>query len=157
MTKFFQLEAMVPGWIGEQSVSKIIDNREVFEKVHYVFDDYPTDCIVERCPIYLVNEDLKRALETLGATGCQFDDAIITESDSYQGHTSSLTDNSLPRFSWLKILGEAGSNDIGIRPPRMSIVISARVLELMRALGLHDCIVYSWPETGDAGTHISKF
>jgi len=143
--KYMSLEAMVPGWIGEQSVSEIVDNREIFQKVHYVFDDYPSDCIVERCGVYLVTQELRKALEDIETSGCEFDDATVTESDAYAEHTSHLTNNSLPRFYWLKIIGKAGKDDIGRAEPGLSIVVSERVFNELRKFGLNDCIIYDWP------------
>lgn len=153
---FRRLEAMVPGWIGEQSVSEIVDNVEIFKKVHYVFDDYPSDCIVERSGVYLVTQELKDALKDINATGCEFDDVIVTESEAYEEHTSHIPDHSLPSFCWLKIVGEGGKDDIGFAKSAISIVVSERVFSVMRKFGLRDCIVYDWSDTSKVGTHISK-
>jgi hypothetical protein len=154
--RYMSLEAMVPGWIGEHSVSEIVDNKEIFKKVHYVFDDYPSDCIVERSGVYLITQELKKALEDMETTGCEFDDVIVSESDEYEEHTSHIQDNSLPKFYWLKIIGKAGKDDIGRVEPAISIVVSERVFNVIRKFGLKDCIVYAWLNTSKIGTHISK-
>jgi len=146
--KYLRLAAMIPGWIGEQSVSEVVDNREDFQKVHYVFDDYPTDCIVEHFGVYLITQGLKKALEEIEATGCEFHDVIVSRSDAYEGHTSHIPDNSLPKFYWLKIVGEGGKDDIGRAEPTLSIAVSERVFNEMKKFGLNDCIVYDWP-SGD--------
>ncbi len=135
--KYYQIEPEVAGGIGEHSVIDRSTGKMIVHKLHYVFDDWGGDVLLESCPCFIVTESAKKKLQSIYATGIRFDKVEVTTSELFQ---QLVPDLELPKFFWLQIDGKPGQDDFGIcKDP--GLVISERALEVLRGLGISNALV----------------
>jgi hypothetical protein len=128
------VEPEVAGGWGENTVADSSTHPPRVSKLHYRFDGWLGDAILESFPCYIATEEAKRKIETIGATGVQFADVEVSVSEQFK---DLYGDRQIPKFRWLQILGKAGQDDFGILPaPDLRLVISDRILEALRQLGI---------------------
>ena len=140
--KYYQVEPEVAGGIGEHSLIDRSSGKMVVRKLHYVFDDWGSDVLVESCPCFIVTESAKKKLQSIGATGIRFDKVEVTTSELFQ---ELVPDLKLPKFVWLQIEGIPGQDDFGIgKAP--GLVISERALEVLKGLGISNALVTPFEE-----------
>jgi len=101
----------VAGGLGEQTIMKTNVHPPVVEKLHYEFDSWLGDDILESFPCFLVSERLKNSIVFENLTGVAFDDVLISESDLFRQIHPDLE---LPVLFWAKIDGERGIDDFVI-------------------------------------------
>lgn len=133
--KYYDIEAEVGGGWGKNTV---VADRSVHpprvSRLHYEFNGWLGDAILESFPCYIVTEEAKNKIEAIGATGVKFDDVEISTSEEFDDFCG---DRQLPKFAWLRIEGQAGQDDFGVSPaPILRLVISQRVLDVLRPLGI---------------------
>lgn len=135
--KYYQIEPEVAGGIGQHSLIDRSSGKMVVRKLHYEFDGWLGDVLLESCPCFIVTEAAKKKLQSIGATGIKFDKVEVTTSGEFQDfHPNQL----LPKFVWLQIDGKPGKDDFGIaRGP--GLVISERALEALKELGISNALV----------------
>ena len=140
--KYFVIEPEVAGGIGEHSVIDRSSGKMVVRKLHYEFDGWLGDELLESCPCFIVTEGAKKKLQSIGATGIKFDKVEVTTSGFFQDvHPN----RQLPKFAWLQIVGEPGRDDFGIAQD-LRLVISERALEVLRGLGISNALVTPFEE-----------
>ncbi|MGA2404873.1 MAG: hypothetical protein ABSG91_24750 [Syntrophobacteraceae bacterium] len=135
--KYYQLEPEVAGGFGEHTVIDRASGKMVVRKLHYEFDGWLGDELLESTPCFIVSERLARQIERAQLTGISFDDVEVTKSDQFE---ELYPNRQIPKFIWLKIQGEAGRDDFGIAPGLM-LVISERALEVLKGLGISNALV----------------
>ncbi|MGD1318740.1 hypothetical protein [Chryseobacterium sp. 2R14A] len=105
------IEPEVVGSLGKETE---LDNS-VFpshvKKLHYEFDGWLGDDILEFFPFYIVTYSLREALENNKFTGITFQEITISKSETF---LELYPDRELPEFYWLKISGEAFKDDFFI-------------------------------------------
>ncbi|MGA2404325.1 MAG: hypothetical protein ABSG91_21925 [Syntrophobacteraceae bacterium] len=99
--KYYQIEPEVAGGIGEHSVIDRSSGKMIVRRLHYVFDDWGGDVLLESCPCFIVTESAKKKLQSIGATGIRFDKVEVTTSELFQ---ELVPDLELPKFVWLQIV-----------------------------------------------------
>jgi hypothetical protein len=126
---YYVIEPEVAGGLGPHTMM----DRSVFpplvSKLHYQFDGWQGDEIVESFPCFLVTESLSDRLAQGALAGIEFADAEVSVSDQFRDAHPGMV---LPRFIWLKVSGEAGKDDFGIGPDS-KMVVSERALLVIRA------------------------
>lgn len=103
--KLFTIEPEVAGEIGENTVyGNYIRGKEhpVISHLHFVFDGWLGDDILETTPCFLVSERLKITIENSGLTGYEFQDVGISTSDEWD---EMYPDREVPHFCRLIPLG----------------------------------------------------
>ncbi len=130
--KFFYVDPEVAGDFGDETVLDTSLHPPVVSRLHYRFQGWLGDSLLETFPIFIVTEEAKRALEKIRVSGAVFDNVQVTTGDMFQELHPDLK---LPPFVWLKPEGTAGQDDFGIAS-NLRLVISERVLDLFRRLGL---------------------
>jgi hypothetical protein len=138
--KYYVIEPEVAGGWGNNT---IVADRNVHpprvSRLHYQFDGWLGDVLLESSPCYVVTEEAKRSIEAIGTTGAKFDEVEISTSEQFN---DLYPDRRLPRFAWLQVEGKAGQDDFGIAPaPDFRLVISQRILDLLRPLGIANALV----------------
>jgi hypothetical protein len=127
---YYTIEPEVAGGWGEGTV---FESRAglpaIVTKLHYVFDGWLGDDLLESSACYIVTRRLADAIKERGLSGIDFDSVKISVSDEFREFFSDLT---LPAFIWLKIVGEAGRDDFGL-DEKLRLIISERALELLRS------------------------
>jgi hypothetical protein len=103
-------------------------------RLHYRFDGWLGDVVLESFPCYIVTEEARRNIEDIRATGVRFDQVETTTSEEFDKTHPGLR---LPRFLWMKIDGQAGKDDFGVAPaPDFRLVVSQRILDVLNHLGI---------------------
>ncbi len=135
--EYYLIEPEVAGGIGEHSVIDRSSGKMVVRKLHYEFDGWLGDELLESTPCFIVSERLAREIERAQLTGVGFDDVAVTKSDQFE---QIYPNRQLPKFVWLQIEGKPGHDDFGIgKDP--GLVISERALEVLRGLGISNALV----------------
>ena len=126
---YHALEPEVAGSIGGRSVLDTSVHPPIISKLHYHFDGWLGDELLERFPCFIVTENLRQIIEKATATGCTFDNVEITKSEQFLQLFPGVE---LPVFYWLQITGTAGIDDIGFSDD-YRIVVSDRVFQKMKS------------------------
>ncbi|MGA2224073.1 MAG: hypothetical protein ABSH41_06505 [Syntrophobacteraceae bacterium] len=140
--KYYQIEPEVAGGIGEHSEIDRSSGKMVVRKLHYEFDGWGGDELLESTPCFIVSERLAHEIERAQLTGISFDDVEVTKSDQFE---ELYPNRQLPKFVWLQIDGKPGQDDFGIgKDP--GLVISERALEVLKGLGISNALVTPFEE-----------
>jgi hypothetical protein len=81
------------------------------QALHFVFDGWLGDHLVESFPCYLVTADLAASLAAAGIVGFELADAEVETSDQFR---EMYPNRSIPSFKWLRVVGVEGNSDIYI-------------------------------------------
>ncbi len=139
------IQPEVAGGLGENTVMDRRVHPPIVSKLHYEFDGWGGDALLTSFPYFIVTEDAKKKLQSVGLTGMRFDKVEVTTSELFQ---ELFPDRQLPHFVWLKVDGKPGesgavehstktsvSMDI-VSPQEMEEVMMRCFLQLRQALSL---------------------
>jgi hypothetical protein len=133
LISYYVLEPEVAGGWGKNTVfSRTPGKPVVVHKLHYQFDGWLGDELLESTPCYIASERLARGIEKAGLKGVSFDAVEVTKSEQFE---ELYPGRVLPKFVWLKVDGTAGQDDFGIAPG-LRLVVSERAFELLKEAGL---------------------
>jgi len=132
---YYALEPEVAGHLGDHAVVDRSVHPPVVERLHYEFDGWLGDDLLESFPCFIVTKALRERLTQSGLSGCQFEDAEVSKSDLFE---EIHPDRELPEFAWLKVLGRAGVDDFGLSPDHR-LVVSQRALDALKSFKLDNC------------------
>jgi hypothetical protein len=139
--KYFKVEPEVSGGVGAHTVMDRSTHPPIVSKLHYEFDGWAGDALLEGFPSFIVTMEAKHALESLGATGIEFDSVEVSTSGEFE---DIYGDMKLPPFAWMKVHGEAGQDDFGLGPD-LRLVVSERALDALSALGMAHALTEPLP------------
>lgn len=135
--KYYCLEPEVAGGWGKNTVFKRTPGKAtVVHKLHYEFDGWPGDELLESTPCFIMSERIAREIERDHLSGARFDNVEITTSDEFK---ELYPNRQLPKFVWLKVEGKAGQDDFGIAQDAR-LVVSERALGLLREFGVSQAL-----------------
>jgi hypothetical protein len=134
---YFRVEPEVAGGFGEHTIIDRPSGKMVVRKLHYEFDGWLGDALLESCPCFIVTETAKKTLQSAGLTGVRFDKVEVTTSELFE---QLYPNRRLPKFVWLQIDGTPGQDDFGI-DQHYGIVISERALKVLEGLGISNALV----------------
>lgn len=133
MKPFYVIEPEVAGGWGAKTIfAKTPEKNVVVQRLHFEFDGWLGDELLESTPCYIVTERLARDMRDARLTGVAFDKVEITKSPQFK---SRHPGRYLPPFVWLKVNGTPGLDDVGIAPGR-KFVVSGRALNVLQQGGL---------------------
>lgn len=124
---YYIVEPEVAGGWGSNTVADTTTRPPIVSRLHYQFDGWLGDEILESFPCFIVSESLKNDLASSDLTGFEFDDVEISKSNEF------LTDDDmrdLPKFYWLKVLNQTLAADFIIAPDRR-LMVSDTALAVM--------------------------
>jgi hypothetical protein len=131
--RYYQIEPEVAGGWGKNTLfTRAPGEPMLVQKLHYQFDGWLGDELLESTPCYIVSERLAHEIRRTKLTGMKFDEVEITKSDQFR---ELYPDRQLPKFLWLKVEGEAGRDDFGIAPG-LQLIVSERAFELLKRVGI---------------------
>jgi hypothetical protein len=131
--KYFYLEPEVAGGLGRKSIIDTSVHPPIVSKLHYQMDGWSGDVLLTSFPCFIIVENAGRELREFGLTGVRFDEVEVTKSDQFDEF---YPGRRIPKFAWLRVQGQAGTDDFGIAPaPDYRLVVSERALEVLKALG----------------------
>jgi len=135
--KYFYVEPEVAGGIADRTVMDSDAHPPEVTRLHYEFDGWLGDAIVESFPVFIVTQSAKEELIRIGATGAVFDEVEVTVSGEY---TELYPDQDLPPFVWMKTVGKAGKDDIAaVADGRL--VLSRRAIDTFKKVGFSNADV----------------
>lgn len=133
MSDFFVVEPEVAGRWGANIVTTRAPGQPVkVNKLHYEFEGWLGDSLVESTPCYVGTEDLAQAITAAELCGVHFDDVEVTKSEQFE---ELYPGRDLPNFLWFKFDGIPQQDDFGVTP-ELQLVVSRRALALLREYGL---------------------
>jgi len=100
------------------------------------------DDLLESFPCYIITERLEKKLLGTDATGYELGDAEVTKSEFFKDMYPKAPP--LPKFFWLKIIGEPGVDDFGYSND-YRLVVSEAVLRMLQSLNLKHCEIQEFP------------
>jgi hypothetical protein len=131
MGKYYVLEPEVAGGLGVNTITDRSVHPRRVSRLHYHFEGWLGDELLESFPCYILTENLARQIEGAGLKGAVFDELEVTVSEEFRER---YPGRPLPRFLWLKPIGVAGEDDFGVGPDHR-MVVSDRALQLILATG----------------------
>ncbi|WP_394134306.1 hypothetical protein [Aliivibrio fischeri] len=126
--KFYYLEPEVSGSLGELTTINTSVHPPVVTKLHYEFEGWLGDDILESFPCFIISQKLKGFLDSSSLSGYQLNDVYVTRSDEF---IEMYPNKELPTFYWLKITGKSGVDDFSISSDNR-LVVSSMALKLLR-------------------------
>lgn len=129
--QYYFFEPEVAGQLGPRTVMDRGTHPPTVTELHYQFDDWLGDVIVECFPCFLITADAAAALIRARCTGFSTAVAEITMSQEFATLNPAKM---LPPFVWLKVTGKPGVEDIGVTSDAR-LVVSERSLAVLRELG----------------------
>ncbi|MDR6937889.1 hypothetical protein [Luteibacter sp. 3190] len=129
---YYVVEPEVAGGFGENTKIDHSSGRMEVERLHYKFDGWLGDQLLESTPCYIASEQLAEAISREGLSGVQFAEVEISVSDQF---SEMYPNRKLPRFVWLKVSGSPGDDDFGIASG-LRLVVSERALNLLKRMGI---------------------
>lgn len=125
---YYYIEPEVSGGLGEKSIIDSSTHPPKVEKLHYRFEGWLGDDLLESFPCYVVSDTLKRKILNENLGGIEFRDVYTSKSDQFN---ELYPDKNLPDFHWLYVTGEAGISDFGIAND-FRLVISNEALKILK-------------------------
>jgi hypothetical protein len=144
MTYYF-VEAEVAGVFGERTIADFSQHPPQVDRLHYEFDGWLGDQLVESFPCYLIADDLARDIADL--TGYTLAPVEVSLSEKF--HEVTAADQPSPMRStwhWLRIDGSPGESDFAISSNHR-LIVSARAMDRIARGVLHASI----ERLGDGG------
>jgi len=131
------IEPEVAGGLGKQSDVDNSVHPPLVRRLHYEFDGWLGDDILETFPCIIVTERLKDRLELEMLSGIVFSDVIVTKSSTF---FDTHLDNELPNFFWAKIVGEFRKDDFFIARDHR-LVISGKAFHLLKSFKIDHALI----------------
>lgn len=116
------LEPEVPGGFGERTRMDTSVHPPVVWSLHFEFEGWLGDELVESFPCFLVTERVADVLDGQSLSGFRLADVEVTRSDQFR---SMYPERTLPRFKWLQVVGVAGADDFGLSSDHRLVVSTA--------------------------------
>lgn len=128
----------VAGELGDNTEMDSTVHPPKVTRLHYRFEGWLGDDLLEAFPCFLVSAQLATALKLSGLTGWRLSSAEVTKSPEFD---DMYPDRKLPEFLWLQIHGDQDA-DFGLSVHHR-LEVSDRALELLRRFHLENAIVES--------------
>jgi hypothetical protein len=126
------LEPEVAGGWGTGTVADVSVHPPVVSRLHYEFQGWLGDDLLESFPCFIVSKRLAAKLQRSTLTGFTLDTLTVSTSPEFEDLYPATR---LPEFRWLKVVGCAGQHDFGIGADHR-LVVSAAALALLEGLSL---------------------
>jgi hypothetical protein len=130
--KYYVIEPEVAGGFGERTLIDKSPGPMRVKSLHYQFDGWLGDELIESTPCFIVTRRLAREIEREHLTGVRFADVEVTTSDEFRELHPSLK---LPEFVWLKVDGAPEKNDFGTTSD-LNLIVSEQALRLLTQIGI---------------------
>ncbi|PTT43700.1 hypothetical protein DBR28_00195 [Chryseobacterium sp. HMWF028] len=122
------IEPEVAGNIGDNTDMDTSFFPPLIKNLHYEFDGWLGDDILESFPCYIMTEALRKAIETEDFTGIHFSEVLVSKSETF---LDLYPNKELPNFFWAKINGEPYKADFFITE-KNALAISERAYKLIK-------------------------
>jgi len=109
--KYFQIEPDVAGGLGSQTVIDTSKIPPLVSRLHYTFEAWFGDEILETFPCFIVTKALADDIMKERLSGVVFDNVIIDGSENFEALYPATV---LPPFVWMKVEGRQREDDFFI-------------------------------------------
>ena len=138
MTRYHVVEPEVAGGWGENTeFTRTPGQPVVVHKLHYQFDGWLGDELLESTPCYIVTERLMAEIRRAQLTGVSFEQVEISKSEQFD---ELYPARELPKFVWLKVDGTPGQDDFGVTAD-LQFVVSEQALTVLEDVGISHALV----------------
>lgn len=132
---FFVLRPEVAGSLGRNTVMTRNTHPPKVSHLHYEFDGWNGDDLLESFPCFIVTRRLAEALERDRLSGFELAAVQMSKSGEFEDLYS---DQDLPEFVWLQVTGQAGVDDLGLDAVA-HLVVSSRALAVLQRFHVVGC------------------
>jgi hypothetical protein len=133
------IEPEVAGGLGKETILDNSIHPPRVTKLHYEFDGWLGDDLIESFPCYIVTEPLKEQIEKRGLSGVAFENVIITKSDNFN---FLYPERQLPKFYWLKVKANNLYSDFSLGLD-FRLVISEAAFNVLNQFNIKNAIIES--------------
>jgi hypothetical protein len=81
--KYFYIEPEVAGGLGKNTVMDRSIHPPIVTKLHYHFDGWLGDVLLESFPCFVITDFAKRKIQSGELTGARFDEVEVTTSEQF--------------------------------------------------------------------------
>ena len=134
---YYYIEPEVSGGLGCRTIMDRSVHPPIISKLHFDMDGWLGDAILESFPCFVVTQEAKQGLVMMEATGGNFDDVDVTFTDRFK---EQYRHRDVPSFAWLRPVGQAGQDDIGVISDGR-LVVSERALSLLQKFGIANALI----------------
>jgi len=140
MTVYYLIEPEVAGGWGENTKADTSVHPPVVHSLHYEFQGWLGDELLESFPCFLVSERVGQVLQAENLAGFSLEQVEISVSAQFR----ELQGGPLPpKFYWLKVAGRAGQADFGMSESHL-LVVSEQALAVLGRFSLNNAEVAAW-------------
>lgn len=140
MTAYYQIEPEVAGGWGESTEADTSTHPPTVYFLHYEFQGWLGDELLESFPCFLVTQRVGQALQEAGLVGYRLEEVKVSVSSEFLEAQGDLM---LPEFHRLKITGRAGQADFGMSESLL-LTVSEQALAVLRRFPLAHAEVSEW-------------
>lgn len=133
MCRYSLIEPEVAGELGEKTEMDNSFFPPIIKSLHYEFEGWLGDDILESFPCYIVTEQLRNGIESEQLTGISFDNVLISKSETF---LELYPNKDLPNFFWIKIHGESNKDDFFITEKNI-LAVSERAYLLLKKYNIN--------------------
>lgn len=135
---FYKLDPEVAGaWGPNTDFTRVSGKPLQVHKLHYQFDGWMGDSLLESNGCYIVTEELADAIQKQKLIGYEIKPVEISTSEQFQ---DLYPNRKLPLFAWLHINGRAEVDDFGMDLDGR-LVVSNHALHILQSKQLSNCEV----------------
>lgn len=135
--KYFKLAPEVPGQLGEKTLIDNTIHPPNVKRLHFEFDGWLGDELIECFPCFLVTESLSNECKNSGLVGFDTESALITFSEQFK---ELYPNQNVPLFNRLIINGTK-SDDFFIDAD-FSLAVSSKALSVIKTYGnINNCYI----------------
>lgn len=124
--------------MGEHTV---IDNSiypPKIQKLHINVEDWMGDNIMEKFPVYIITERLKKGLQTTDFKGFKINNLELTTDEYFFEHYQLKKE--IPKFYWLLVIGKKNKDDLYIDDQNI-LNISEKLFLFLKRYNLNYCSI----------------
>lgn len=132
---FYYIEPEVAGELGENTLMDSSVHPPLISKLHYQFSGWMGDELLESFPCFIISSRMVEIVKNLSLSGFEILDVEVTFSEEFD----ELDDKKkLPKFLWLKVVGQPGADDFGIADDHRLVISEQAKLAFGNAISNAD-------------------
>lgn len=130
VAEYYSVEPEVAGgWGDDTKIIRIPGRPVTADRLHYEFDGWLGDDLLESTPFYIATAKLSEAILESGLSGVEFEDVKISKSPQFEDlHPN----RDLPKFLWMKPGSNPSRDDFGLTSD-LQLIVSARALAVLES------------------------
>jgi len=132
---YYLLEPEVAGGLGQNSQIDRSAGKVDVMKLHYEFEGWLGDDLLESCPCFIGTVRLVELLNANMLSGYTIDNLEVSMSYEFR---HAYPHRKLPEFLWIKVHGDPGIDDFGLSS-NGSLVVSSKALSVLNQCNLNHC------------------